>query len=101
MSMQRSRLLLIEDEASLVRTLGDLLRSEGYQLETCANGKEALDRETISREELLNEVWGYDSPPLSRTVDVHIAWLRQKLENDPHNPRHILTVHGHGYRFAE
>jgi two-component system alkaline phosphatase synthesis response regulator PhoP len=55
----------------------------------------------VSRDELLHEVWGYSSPPMTRTVDVHIAWLRQKVEDDPSNPRFILTVHGQGYRFAD
>lgn len=55
---------------------------------------------TISRDELLDEVWGYNAMPSTRTVDVHIAWLRQKLEPNPRHPRFILTVHGLGYRFA-
>lgn len=55
---------------------------------------------TLSRDELLQEVWGYKSVPLTRTVDVHIAWLRQKIEDDPKTPRFIVTVHGEGYRFA-
>jgi two-component system alkaline phosphatase synthesis response regulator PhoP len=55
---------------------------------------------TISRDELLREVWGYDALPSTRTVDVHIAWLRQKLEKDPKNPQLILTVVGLGYKFA-
>jgi two-component system alkaline phosphatase synthesis response regulator PhoP len=55
---------------------------------------------TLSREELLREVWGYDVTPSSRTVDVHVAWLRQKLEKDPRNPQFILTVVGLGYKFA-
>ncbi len=54
----------------------------------------------LSREELLNEVWGYHSMPSTRTVDVHVAWLRQKIEPVPRHPRHILTVHGLGYKFA-
>jgi DNA-binding response OmpR family regulator len=49
---------------------------------------------------LLHEVWGYQAVPYTRTVDVHIVWLRQKIEEDPRNPRHILTVHGQGYRFS-
>lgn len=57
--------------------------------------------ETLSREDLLREVWGYESVPLTRTVDVHIVWLRQKVETDPRSPRHIITVHGQGYRFVE
>jgi two-component system alkaline phosphatase synthesis response regulator PhoP len=55
---------------------------------------------TLSREELLREVWGYGAVPSSRTVDVHVAWLRQKLERDAKNPQLILTVVGLGYKFA-
>lgn len=55
---------------------------------------------TISREELLREVWGYAIVPSSRTVDVHIAGLRQKLEKDPRNPELISTVVGLGYKFT-
>src|SRR5207244_5041748 len=54
----------------------------------------------FSRDELLNSVWGYDNLIFTRTVDVHVAWLRQKIEPDPRHPKHIQTVHGHGYRFA-
>jgi two-component system alkaline phosphatase synthesis response regulator PhoP len=54
----------------------------------------------LSRDELLNEVWGYNAMPSTRTVDVHVAWLRQKLEDNPKHPQHILTVHGLGYKFA-
>ena len=56
---------------------------------------------TLSRETLLHEVWGYDSTPSTRTVDVHVAWLRQKLEEDPKNPQLIHTVVGLGYKFIE
>jgi two-component system alkaline phosphatase synthesis response regulator PhoP len=55
---------------------------------------------TLSRDELVREVWGYDGHPSTRTVDVHVAWLRQKLEPDPKNPRFILTVVGFGYKFS-
>lgn len=55
---------------------------------------------TISREELLTEVWGYQATPSTRTVDVHVAWLRQKLEPNPRMPQYILTIHGMGYKFA-
>jgi two-component system alkaline phosphatase synthesis response regulator PhoP len=55
---------------------------------------------TLTREELLNEVWGYNAMPSTRTVDVHVAWLRQKLEPTPKHPQYILTVHGLGYKFA-
>ncbi len=54
---------------------------------------------TLSRDELLNEVWGYNSMPSTRTVDVHVAWLRQKLEDNPRHPQFILTIHGLGYKF--
>lgn len=53
-----------------------------------------------SRNELLDAVWGYDAMPTTRTVDVHIAWLRQKLEENPKRPRYIQTVHGLGYKFV-
>ena len=55
---------------------------------------------TLTREELLNEVWGYNAMPSTRTVDVHVAWLRQKIEPTPKHPQYILTVHGMGYKFA-
>jgi two-component system, OmpR family, alkaline phosphatase synthesis response regulator PhoP len=54
----------------------------------------------ISRDELLNEVWGYQNYPSTRTVDNHILKLRQKLENDPSSPVHFRTVHGMGYKFV-
>jgi DNA-binding response OmpR family regulator len=54
----------------------------------------------ISREELLNEVWGYTNYPSTRTVDNHVLRLRQKLEVDPSEPKHFLTLHGAGYRFV-
>ena len=55
---------------------------------------------TFSRDQLLNSVWGYDAIVFTRTVDVHVAWLRQKIEPDPRHPQFIHTVHGHGYRFT-
>ena len=54
----------------------------------------------ITREELLNEVWGYRNYPSTRTVDNHILRLRQKLEKDPAHPLHFRTVHGTGYKFV-
>jgi DNA-binding winged helix-turn-helix (wHTH) protein len=56
-------------------------------------------RRVISRDELLNEVWGYDNYPCTRTVDNHVLKLRQKLESDPADPVHFLTVHRVGYKF--
>lgn len=54
----------------------------------------------LSRDELLTAVWGYDAAPNTRTVDVHVAALRRKVEPNPRHPSYILTVHGLGYRFA-
>src|SRR5437763_7101381 len=55
---------------------------------------------TLTREQLLREVWGYEAGILTRTVDVHVSLLRQKLEDDAKNPRHFLTMRGHGYKFV-
>ena len=57
--------------------------------------------EPISRNRLLDEVWGYELYPTTRTIDNHIVKLRQKVEDDPHDPAHILTVHGMGYKFVD
>ena len=54
----------------------------------------------VSRADILQQVWGYDVYPTTRTVDTHVADLRAKLEEDPADPQHILTVHGPGYRLA-
>ncbi len=56
--------------------------------------------EVLSREELLDRVWGYDAAAQTRTVDVHVASLRQKVEPNPSRPQHIVTVHRLGYKFA-
>jgi len=55
---------------------------------------------TLSRQELLDAVWGWNVTSSTRTVDVHVAGLRKKLERDPREPRYILTLHGIGYKFA-
>ncbi|MCB1054501.1 MAG: response regulator transcription factor [Acidobacteria bacterium] len=55
--------------------------------------------EVLGRDRLLDEVWGYDAQPVTRTVDVHVASLRQKIEPNPSHPRYIVTVHRRGYRF--
>jgi DNA-binding response OmpR family regulator len=54
----------------------------------------------LTRDMILNSVWGYEFFPNTRTVDAHVVKLRQKLEPDPNSPRHFLTVHGVGYRFV-
>ena len=56
--------------------------------------------EALSRDRLLDEVWGYEHYPTTRTVDAHIVHLRQKLEANPEEPRFILTIHGVGYKFV-
>lgn len=57
--------------------------------------------EAVSREQVLTEVWGYEYAPDTRTIDNHIVRLRQKIEDDPRHPKHILTVHGTGYKFVQ
>jgi len=56
--------------------------------------------EVLGRDQLLDAVWDYDEPPLTRTVDMHVAKLRRKIEDDPAVPRHIVTVHRLGYKFT-
>jgi two-component system alkaline phosphatase synthesis response regulator PhoP len=56
--------------------------------------------EVIPRDRLLDEVWGYDEAPLTRTVDMHVAKLRKKIEGKPSDPQYIVTVHGLGYKFT-
>jgi two-component system OmpR family response regulator len=55
--------------------------------------------QVFSRDHLLEKVWGYDFSGDTRTVDVHVSWLRRKIEADPAHPRHLLTVRGVGYKF--
>ena len=55
--------------------------------------------EIVSREALLNSVWGYDSTAFTRTVDTHMARLRQKVESVPSDPRHLITIHRVGYKY--
>ena len=79
---------------------------KGKQLDFSAKEFELLkyfvshSGEAISRDRLLEEVWGYDRFPTTRTVDAHIVRLRQKLEPKPEDPHFILTVHGVGYKFV-
>jgi len=55
--------------------------------------------ETISRDNLLNQIWGYETFPDTRTIDAHIAKLRKKIEDNPEDPKLIITIHGLGYKF--
>ena len=74
----------------------DMAAKEMLLLRYLVNNRQRV----VSREEILRKVWEYNSEVSSRTIDVHIAWLRQKLEDDPQNPKHIETIRGKGYRFT-
>ena len=73
----------------------DLTRKELALLRLLASHED----EVLTRDELLDQVWGYESCPTSRTVDNHIAKLRAKLEQAASEPRHLITVHGSGYKW--
>jgi two-component system, OmpR family, alkaline phosphatase synthesis response regulator PhoP len=118
------RELLARVRAALRRTVrketGDLVAFDGIsidftKMEVSRNGEPVVltaqefktlkflvqnAERVITRDELLNEVWGYQNYPTTRTVDNHILKLRQKLERDPGNPTHFRTVHGMGYKFV-
>ena len=81
------------------------VRRDGRRLELSARELRLLQYfierrgEVVSREQLLDAVWDYDSAPLTRTVDMHVAKLRKKIEERPAQPRFLVTVHGQGYKF--
>ncbi len=83
-------------EASKAGQALEMTRKEFQVLRLLA----ARSGEVVTRDELLNEVWGYDNYPSTRTVDNHIASLRTKIERDPGQPEHLRTVHGVGYKFV-
>ena len=85
-------------ESGQVRKHGELVALAAKELQLLHY---LIDRRgaVVPREELLRNIWEYQSDISSRTIDVHIAWLRQKLEDNPQSPRFILTVRGVGYRF--
>lgn len=80
-------------------------RKSGVKLDISAREFQILkvlvthEGEVVSRDQLIGEIWGYDDFPTERTIDTHIARLRQKLEDDPSQPEHIITVYGAGYKF--
>ncbi|MCZ6694998.1 MAG: response regulator transcription factor [Acidobacteria bacterium] len=76
---------LLEFSAREIRLLQYLINNRG---------------KVVPREKLLDEVWDYDSAPVTRTVDMHIAKLRKKIEESPAEPRYIVTIHGMGYKFT-
>lgn len=88
----------IDAKAAIVRKNGQelVLSAKEYQLLRFLAQRRG---EVVTRDVLLKEVWGYHSTPLTRTVDVHMTWLRQKLEDDPSQPAYLITVRGMGYRF--
>jgi DNA-binding response OmpR family regulator len=75
----------------------DMTRKEFGLLKTLASRA----GEVLTRDDLLNHVWGYDALPTTRTVDNHVASLRAKIERDPAAPRHLVTVHGVGYKWVD
>jgi len=89
----------IDFERAEVRKAGEPLALAGKELQLLRYLVNHRDR-VVPREEILQQVWEYDSEISSRTIDVHIAWLRQKLDN-PQNPKFIQTVRGKGYRFTQ
>ena len=92
--------IAIDFERNQVTRAGTPLALAAKELELL---RYLIDRrgKVVSREELLEGVWEYQPGVSSRTIDVHVAWLRQKLEVNPQSPRHIHTVLGVGYRFVE
>jgi len=88
----------ISFSAMEVRRSGQLIPLTRREFNTLAYLLKNTPR-VISRDELLNEVWGYESYPCTRTVDNHILRLRKKLEPEADRPKHLRTVHGMGYRF--
>jgi len=89
----------IDFERAEVRKAGQPLALAAKELQLLRYLVNHRDR-VVPREEILQQVWEYDSEVSSRTIDVHIAWLRQKLDN-PQNPKFIHTVRGKGYRFTQ
>jgi two-component system alkaline phosphatase synthesis response regulator PhoP len=91
--------IVVDFRKAEVRRNGDLLELSAREfllLKYFIEHREA----TLTRDELLNEVWGYHSMPSTRTVDVHVAWLRQKIEPTSRHPQYLLTMHGMGYKFV-
>ncbi len=108
--MQRSKIGPLPDKLRFGKVVIDFKRFEASRAGKVLNmsRKEfgilrllaARVGEVVTRDELLDEVWGYEQYPTTRTVDNHIALLRSKLEEDPSKPRHLLTVHGVGYKLV-
>ena len=88
----------VDFERRVVERVGDAVKMTPAEYNLLTYFLSNPDR-PLTRDMILNSVWGYESFPNTRTVDAHVVKLRQKLETDPNSPRHFLTVHGVGYRF--
>jgi DNA-binding response OmpR family regulator len=89
----------VDFERRIVSKKGDALKLTPAEYNLLSYFLQNPDR-PLTRDMILNSVWGYESFPNTRTVDAHVVRLRQKLETDPNTPKHFLTVHGVGYRFV-
>jgi DNA-binding response OmpR family regulator len=108
--MQKSRSEGLPDELRFGKVVVDFrrfeARKEGKKLNLSRKEYGVLRLlaaragEVVTRDELLDEVWGYDQYPTTRTIDNHIALIRTKLEDDPSQPCHLITVHGVGYKLV-
>jgi DNA-binding response OmpR family regulator len=92
-------LVSVDFERRVVSKKGEALKLTPAEYNLLSYFLQNPDR-PLTRDMILNSVWGYESFPNTRTVDAHVVRLRQKLEADPNTPRHFLTVHGVGYRFV-
>ena len=89
----------VDFDAAVVQRQGETIKLSTLELRLLRYFVEHAGK-VLGRDRLLDEVWGYDATPVSRTVDVHVSSLRQKLESIPSRPRYIVTVHGRGYKFV-
>jgi two-component system alkaline phosphatase synthesis response regulator PhoP len=89
----------VDFERAEVRRNGQPINLAGKEMQLLRYLIDNRER-VVPREEILKEVWEYNSEVSSRTIDVHVAWLRQKLEDNVQLPKHIQTIRGKGYRFV-
>src|ERR1700683_5051743 len=92
-------IIAVDFERRIVTRRGETLKMTPAEYNLLSYFLQNPDR-PLTRDMILNSVWGYESFPNTRTVDAHVVRLRQKLESDVNTPRHFLTVHGVGYRFV-
>ena len=89
----------IDFERAEARKAGQVLNMAAKEMQLLRYLVDHRER-VVPRDEIMQKVWEYNIEAASRTVDVHVAWLRQKLENNPQRPQHIQTIRGKGYRFT-